>query len=176
MVMNKYERLVEKIDQQEAIVEQKDNLAEQLSQVTASVEVISDAVKNLSSVVEDIENVTRSATAVAIKIDTSVELITRAIQDSKDIVVQHKLDDATIKQLENRYNDYLKAESELLNKHHQAIRGLLNQNIVECKKVVSDGDGIYLGRKTFMWLFFGYMVFFGIILVEIVCLVAKWVE
>ena len=93
---NKFKDLVEEINKQEEIAEQKDNLAEQLSQVTTDVETVKDVVDKLQKAIEDLQEIVKAVTAAGKSTDNAVTAIVKAILDSRKVVFTNKLDDETI--------------------------------------------------------------------------------
>lgn len=171
---NKYENLVEEINMQEEIVEKKDNIAEQLNQVTRDVETMKGIVTQLVQVKNDLQKIVNAVIAAGKSTDNSVTAITQAILDSRKVVFTNKLDDETIAQLQTKYGEYSKKEDEMLKQHFKKIGDALDQNEKRCYEIISKGDGVYFGRKTFIRLYIVFCVCFGIIVTEIVYGVVKW--
>ena len=165
---NKYENLVEEINKKEEIAEQKDNLTEQLSQVTKNVNDVKEIVDQLVKAVKDLKDLIPAITAASKSTDNAVNAITQAILDSRKVVVTNKLDDESIGQLKTKYDKYLQDEAELFKTHSNNIGTMLDQNKDKCYEIINRGDGVYLGRKTFMRLYIVFCTCFGIILLEIV--------
>ena len=164
---NKYANLVEEINKQEEIAEQKNNLTEQLAQATANVSTAREAASDLLEAAKAAKEAAKICNAAALITDNSVTAITDAILDARKVEIKHRLDDETVKQLDERYAAFLKNEKELLDNHMTALQQGLDRHKNHCYGIINHGDGVYLGRKTFKWLFFSYAVFFGIILLEI---------
>lgn len=171
---NKYENLVENINMQEEIAEQKDNLAEQLSQVTTDVETMKGIVNQLVQAKDDLQKIVTAVIAASKSTDNSVNAIVKAILDSRKVVFTNKLDDETITQLQTKYSDYSEKEEGMLKQHRKKICDALDQNEKRCYEIISKGDGVYFGRKTFIRLYIVFCVCFGIIVTEIVYGVVKW--
>ena len=151
MSRNKYDDLVEEINRKEEIAEQKDNLAEQLSQVT-----------------ENLKKIVVAVTAASKTTDNAVTAITNAILDSREVVITNKLDDESVRQLQNKYETYSQQEAKLYEKHRINISQMLERNKDRCYEIINQGDGVYFGRKTFMRLYIAFCTFFGIVLLEVV--------
>lgn len=165
---NKYSKLVEDIDKQEEIAEQKDNLAEQLSLVTDNVNEVKYILNTLVKVIGDMHDITKAVTAASKSADNAANTITQAIIDSRKVVITSKLDDKTVRQLQSKYFELSQKEAELFKKHHDSIAKMLEQNKDRCYEIINEGDGVYFGRKTFFRLYFTFCICFGIILLEIV--------
>ncbi|SRR5574344_1986395 len=170
---NKYDNLVENINMQEEIAEQKDNLAEQLSQVTTDVETMKGIVNQLVQAKDDLQKIVTAVIAASKSTDNSVNAIVKAILDSRKVVFTNKLDDETITQLQAKYSDYSEKEEGMLNQHRKKIGDALDQNEKRCYEIISKGDGVYFGRKTFIRLCTVFFISFGIIIAEIVLGVLK---
>ena len=171
---NKYSNLVEEINKKEEIVEQKDNLAEQLSQVTKNVSDVKEIVDKLVAVIDDLKKIVLAVTAASKSTDNAVTAITNAILDSRNVVITNKLDDESVKQLQTKYETYYQEEEKLYNKHRIDIGEMLEQNRDRCYEIINHGDGVYFGRKTFMRLYIAFCTFFGIVLLEIVFGVVRY--
>lgn len=171
---NKYENLVEEINKKEEIAEQKDNLAEQLSQVSTDVETMKGIVNQLVQAKDDLQKIVTAVIAASKSTDNAVNAIVQAILDSRKVVFTNKLDDETITQLQTKYFEYSKTEEGLFKKHSEALGTMLDQNKDKCYDIINSGDGVYLGRKTFIRLYIVFCVCFGIIVTEIVYGVVKW--
>lgn len=171
---NKYENLVEQINKQEEIAEQKDNLAEQLNKVTKTVKDLKEIVDKLATAIEDLKKIVLAVTAASKSTDNAVTAITNAILDSRNVVITNKLDDESVRQLKSRYNDYYQQEEKLYDKHRIDISHMLERNKDRCYEIINRGDGVYFGRKTFMRLYIVFCICFGIVLVEVVYGLVKW--
>lgn len=171
---NKYENLVEEINKKEEIAEQKDNLAEQLSQVKEDVEMMKGIVNQLIQAKDDLQKIVLAVTAASKSTDNAVTAIVQAILDSRKVVFTNKLDDETITQLQNKYIEYSQTEEGLFKKHRDALGTMLDQNKDKCYDIINSGNGVYLGRKTFIRLYIVFCACFGIIFTEIVYGVVKW--
>ena len=165
---NKYSSLVEKINKKEEIAEQKDNLAEQLSQVTRNVNDVKEIVDKLATAIEDLKKIVLAITAASKSTDNAVTAITNAILDAQKVVITNKLDDESVRQLQNKYEKYLQQEEKLYDKHRINISDMLERNKDRCYEIINRGDGVYFGRKTFMRLYIAFCTFFGIVLVEVI--------
>lgn len=170
---NKYENLVEQINMQEEIVEKKENVTEQLNQVTQDVETMKGIVTQLVQAKDDLLKIANAVTAAGKSTDNSVTAITQAILDSRKVVFTNKLDDESITQLQIKYGEYSKKEDEMLKQHFKKIGDALDQNEKRCYEIISKGDGVYFGRKTFIRLCTVFFISFGIIIAEIVLGVLK---
>ena len=168
MSRNKYDNLVEEINRKEEIAEQKDNLAEQLSQVTKNVNDVKEIVDKLVTAIEDLKKIVVAVTAASKSTDNAVTAITNAILDSREVVITNKLDDESVRQLQNKYETYSQQEAKLYEKHRVNISEMLERNKDRCYEIINRGDGVYFGRKTFMRLYIAFCTFFGIVLLEIV--------
>ena len=164
---NKYSSLVEEINKKEEIAEQKDNLAEQLSQVSTDVETMKGIVNQLIQAKDDLQKIVAAVIAAGKSTDNAVTAIVQAILDSRKVVFTNKLDDETIKQLQNKYSDYSEKEDEMLKQHRKKIGDALDQNEKKCYEIINNADGVYFGRKTFTRLYIAFCTCFGIILLEI---------
>ena len=171
---NKYDNLVENINMQEEIAEQKDNLAEQLSQVTTDVETMKGIVNQLVQAKDDLQKIVTAVIAASKSTDNAVTAIVQAILDSRKVVFTNKLDDETITQLQTKYSDYSEKEEGMLKQHRKKIGDALDQNEKRCYEIINNADGVYFGRKTFIRLFIVFCVCFGIIVIEIVYGIVKW--
>ena len=167
MSRNKYDNLVEEINRKEEIAEQKDNLAEQLSQVTKNVNDVKEIVDKLVTAIEDLKKIVVAVSAASKSTDNAVTAITNAILDSREVVITNKLDDESVRQLQNKYETYSQQEEKLYEKHRVNISEMLERNKDRCYEIINRGDGVYFGRKTFMRLYIVFCTFFGIILLEI---------
>ena len=170
---NKYENLVENINMQEEIVEKKDNIAEQLNQVTQDVETMKVIVNQLVQAKDDLQKIVTAVIAASKSTDNAVNAIVQAILDSRKVVFTNKLDDETITQLQTKYSDYSEKEEGMLKQHRKKIVDALDNNEKRCYEIISKGDGVYFGRKTFMRLCIVFFFCFGIIIAEIVLGVLK---
>ena len=165
---NKYKNLVEEINKKEEIAEQKDNLAEQLSQVKEDVETMKGIVNQLVQAKDDLQKIVAAVIAAGKSTDNAVTAIVQAILDTRKVVFTNKLDDETITQLQDKYSDYSEKEEGMLKQHFKKIGDALDQNEKRCYEIISKGDGVYFGRKTFIRLCTVFFISFGIIIAEIV--------
>ena len=164
---NKYENLVEEINKKEEIAEKKDNLAEQLSQVTKDMETMKGIVNQLVQAKDDLQKIVTAVIAASKSTDNVVTAIVQAILDSRKVVFTNKLDDASITQLKQRYSDFAEKEEGMLKEHRRKMGEKLDAIEKRCYDIISIGDGVYLGRKTFIRLCIAFFICFGIIVMEI---------
>lgn len=165
---NKYSNLVEEINKKEEIAEQKDNLAEQLSQVTKNVNDVKEIVDKLIAAIEDLKKIVVAVKAAAQSTDNAVTAIKNAVRNSQNVVITNKLDDESVKQLKTKYDTYYQQEETLFKKHGIDISQMLEWNKDRCYEIITHGDGVYFGSKTFMRLCIAFCIFFGIVLVEVI--------
>ena len=121
-------RPVEEINRKEEIAEQKDNLAEQLSQVTKNVNDVKEIVDKLVTAIEDLKKIVVAVTAASKSTDNAVTAITNAILDSREVVITNKLDDESVRQLQNKYETYSQQEEKLYEKHRVNISEMLERD------------------------------------------------
>lgn len=164
---NKYDSLVEEINKKEEIAEQKENLTEQLGQVTKSVNDVKSIVGKLETAIGDLKEITKAITAASQSTDNAVNAITQAILNSREVVVTNKLDDESVQQLQDKYDEYSRQEERIYENHRYDIAQMLERNKDRCYEIINQGDGVYFGRKTFIRLYIVFCTFFGIILLEI---------
>ena len=131
-------------------------------------------VNQLIQAKDDLQKIVAAVIAAGKSTDNAVTAIVQAILDSRKVVFTNKLDDETIKQLQNKYSDYSEKEDEMLKQHRKKIGDALDQNEKKCYEIINNADGVYFGRKTFIRLYIAFCTCFGIILLEIAYGIMKW--
>ena len=124
--------------------------------------------------IEDLKKIVLAVTAASKSTDNAVTAITNAILDSREVVITNKLDDESVRQLQNKYETLSQQEEKLYEKHRVNISEMLERNKDRCYEIINHGDGVYFGRKTFMRLYIVFCTCSGIILLEVVYVLLMW--
>lgn len=146
-----YSNLVEEIDKQEEVKEQKANLDNEL-------QLLKQAISNLHDSIQKVEKVRKDGTdmVIAMKVatdsmDMAVFAFCRAVTRAEATVLKVEMTDECLTTIQSAREKLIKAEITLLASHRkQLIQEIHNQN-EEMQSFIKSGKGVYLSSKVFWW-------------------------
>ena len=127
-----------------------------------------ETVGRLETTIDDLKKIVVAVTAASKSTDNAVTAITNAILDSQKVVITNKLDEESVRQLQNKYENI---HSKRLNYMRNTVLTLLrclNGTKTGIMRLSTGGDGVYFWGKLLMRLYIAFCTFFGIILLEII--------
>ena len=146
-----YSNLVEEIDKQEEVKEQKANLDNEL-------QLLKQAISNLHDSIQKVEKVRKDGTdmVIAMKVatdsmDMAVFAFCRAVTRAEATVLKVEMTDECQNAIKSAREKLIQAEITLLASHRkQLIQEIHNQN-EEMQSFIKSGKGVYLPPKVFCW-------------------------
>lgn len=144
---NKYDSLVEEINKQEEVKEQKANL-----------QLLKQAISDLHDNVLKVEKASKNGTdmvkalnAAKDSMNTAVSAFCRTVTRAESTVLKVEMTDECQNAIKSAREELIKAETTLLANHRRMmLQQIRNQN-EEMQSFIKSGKGVYLPPKVFWW-------------------------
>ena len=149
--MSKYSNLVEEIDKQEEVKEQKANLDNEL-------QLLKQAISNLHDSIQKVEKARKDGTDMVIamktatdSMDMAVFAFCRAVTRAEATVLKVEMTDECLTTIQSAREKLIQAETDLLASHRRLqLQEFRNQN-EEIKSFIKSCQGVFLSPKVFWW-------------------------
>ena len=149
--MSKYSNLVEEIDKQEEVKEQKANLDNEIRLLKQAMSDLRDCVQKVEKASKDGTDMIKALNAAKDSMDTAVSAFCRAVTRAESTVLKVEMTDECQNAIKSAREELIKAEITLLASHRkQLIQEIHNQN-EEMQSFIKSGKGVYLSSKVFWW-------------------------
>lgn len=149
--MSKYSNLVEEIDKQEEVKEQKANLDNEIRHLKQAMSDLRDCVQKVEKASKDGTDMIKALNAAKDSMDTAVSAFCRAVTRAESTVLKVEMTDECQNAIKSAREELIKAEITLLASHRkQLIQEIHNQN-EEMQSFIKSGKGVYLSSKVFWW-------------------------
>ena len=144
---NKYDSLVEEINKQEEIKEQKANLDNEL-------QLLKQAISDLHDNVLKVEKASKNGTDMVKALNAakdSMNTFCRAVTRAESTVLKVEMTEECLNTIKSARKELIKAETTLLANHRRMLlQEYRNQN-EELLSLIKSGKGVYLAPKIFWW-------------------------
>ena len=148
---NKYDSLVEEINKQEEVKEQKANLDNDIQLLKQAMNDLHDNVQKVEKAAKDGTDMVKVLNAAKDSMDTAVSAFCRAVTRAESTVLKVEMTDECLNTIKSARKELIKAEIALLASHRkQLIQEIHNQN-EEMQSFIKSGKGVYLSSKVFWW-------------------------
>ena len=148
---NKYNNLVEEIDKQEEVKEQKVNLDNELQLLKQAISDLHDNVQKVEKAAKDGTDMVNALNAAKDSMDTAVSAFCRAVTRAESTVLKVEMTDECLNTIKSARTELIKAETTLLANHRRKLlQEYRNQN-EEMQSFIKSGKGVYLSPKVFWW-------------------------
>ena len=149
--MSKYSNLVEEIDKQEEVKEQKANLDNELQLLKQAISNLHDSIQKVEKASKDGTDMVKALNAVKDSMKTAVSAFCRAVTRAETTVLKVEMTDECQNAIKSAREELIKAETTLLANHKkQLMQEIRNQN-EEMRSFIKSGKGVYLSSKVFWW-------------------------
>ena len=146
-----YSNLVEEIDKQEEVKEQKANLDNELQLLKQAISNLHDSIQKVEKVRKDGTDMVIAMKAATDSMDMAVSAFCRAVTRAESTVLKVEMTDECLTTIQSAREKLIKAEITLLASHRkQLIQEIHNQN-EEMQSFIKSGKGVYLSSKVFWW-------------------------
>ncbi len=146
-----YSNLVEEIDKQEEVKEQKANLDNELQLLKQAISNLHDSIQKVEKVRKDGTDMVIAMKAATDSMDMAVFAFCRAVTRAEATVLKVEMTDECLTTIQSAREKLIKAEITLLANHRkQLIQEIHNQN-EEMQSFIKSGKGVYLSSKVFWW-------------------------
>lgn len=148
---NKYDSLVEEINKQEEVKEQKANLDNELQLLKQAISDLHDNVLKVEKASKNGTDMVKALNAAKDSMDTAVSAFCRAVTRAESTVLKVEMTDECLNTIKSAREELIKAEIALLANHRRMLlQEYRNQN-EELLSLIKSGKGVYLSPKVFWW-------------------------
>lgn len=148
---NKYDSLVEEINKQEEVKEQKANLDNELQLLKQAISDLHDNVQKVEKAAKDGTDMVKALNAAKDSMNTAVSAFCRAVTRAESTVLKVEMTDECQNAIKSAREELIKAETTLLANHRRMmLQQIRNQN-EEMQSFIKSGKGVYLPPKVFCW-------------------------
>ena len=148
---NKYDSLVEEINKQEEVKEQKANLDNELQLLKQAISDLHDNVQKVEKAAKDGTDMVKALNAAKDSMNTAVSAFCRAVTRAESTVLKIEMTDECQNAIKSAREELIKAETTLLANHRRMmLQQIRNQN-EEMQSFIKSGKGVYLPPKVFCW-------------------------
>lgn len=148
---NKYDSLVEEINKQEEVKEQKANLDNDIQLLKQAMSDLHDNVQKVEKAAKDGTDMVKALNAAKDSMDTAVSAFCRAVTRAESTVLKVEMTDECLNTIKSARTELIKAETTLLANHRRMLlQEYRNQN-EELLSLIKSGKGVYLSPKVFWW-------------------------
>lgn len=148
---NKYDSLVEEINKQEEVKEQKANLDNELQLLKQAISDLHDNVQKVEKAAKDGTDMVKALNAAKDSMNTAVSASCRAVTRAESTVLKVEMTDECQNAIKSAREELIKAETTLLANHRRMmLQQIRNQN-EEMQSFIKSGKGVYLPPKVFCW-------------------------
>ena len=148
---NKYNSLVEEINKQEEVKEQKANLDNELQLLKQAISDLHDSIQKVEKAAKDGTDMVKALNAAKDSMDTAVSTFCRAVTRAESTVLKVEMTDECLNTIKSSREELIKAEIALLANHRRMLlQEYRNQN-EELLSLIKSGKGVYLSPNVFWW-------------------------
>ena len=148
---NKYDSLVEEINKQEEVKEQKANLDNELQFLKQAISDLHDNILKVEKASKDGTDMVKALNAAKDSMNTAVSAFCRAVTRAESTVLKVEMTDECQNAIKSAREELIKAETTLLANHRRMmLQQIRNQN-EEMQSFIKSGKGVYLPPKVFCW-------------------------
>ena len=148
---NKYYSLVEEINKQEEIKEQKANLDNDIQLLKQAMSDLHDNVQKVEKAAKDGTDMVKALNAAKDSMNTAVSAFCRAVTRAESTVLKVEMTDECLTTIQSAREQLIQAETELLASHRRLqLQEFRNQN-EEIMSFIKSCQGVFLSPKVFWW-------------------------
>ena len=148
---NKYENLVEEINKQEEVKEQKANLDNELQLLKLAIRDLHDSILKVEKARKDGTDMVIAMNSAKDSMDTAVSAFCRAVTRAESTVLKVEITDECQNAIKSAREELIKTETTLLVNHSMMmLQEIRNQN-EEMKSFIKSSKGVFLPSKVFWW-------------------------
>ncbi|MDY4160988.1 MAG: hypothetical protein SOX94_05725 [Prevotella sp.] len=148
---NKYDNLVEEINKQEEIKEQKANLDNELQVLKRAISDLHDSILKVEKAREDGTDMVKALNAATDSMDMAVFAFCRAVIRAESTVLKVEMTDECKSEIITARERLIEAETVLLANHRSAMLQQIRSQDEELRSFIKSAQGVYLSPKVFWW-------------------------
>lgn len=149
---NKYDNLVEEINKQEEVKEEKNTLGVELRLLKQAVSNLQDAVKKVEQADKDGMDMVKALNTATDSMDMAVFAFCRAVTRAESTVLKVEMTDECKNEIITAREGLIKAETILLSNHRKMMLQQLQCQNEELHSFIKSAQGVCLSPKVFWWL------------------------
>ena len=148
---SKYSNLVEEIDKQEEVKEQKANLDNELQHLRQAISDLHDSIQKVEKARKDGTDMVIAMKAATDSMDMAVFAFCRAVTRAEATVLKVEMTDECLTTIQSAREKLIQAETDLLASHRRLqLQEFRNQN-EEIMSFIKSYQGVFLSPKVFWW-------------------------
>ena len=149
--MSKYRNLVEEIDKQEEVKEQKANLDNELQLLKQAISNLHDSIQKVEKARKDGADMVIAMKAATDSMDMAVFAFCRAVTRAEATVLKVEMTDECLTAIQSAREKLIQSETDLLASHRRLqLQEFHNQN-EEIMSFIKSCQGVFLSPKVFWW-------------------------
>ena len=149
--MSKYSNLVEEIDKQEEVKEQKANLDNELQLLKQAISNLHDSIQKVEKARKDGTDMVIAMKAATDSMDMAVFAFCRAVTRAEATVLKVEMTDECQNAIKSAREKLIQAETDLLASHRRLqLQEFRNQN-EEITSFIKSCQRVFLSPKVFWW-------------------------
>ena len=148
---NKYDNLVEEINKQEEIKEEKITLGDELLLLQEAISNLQDSVRKVEQADKDGTDMVKALNAATDSMDTAVHAFCRAVTRAESTVLKVEMTDECKSDIISAREELIKAETTLLSSHRSMLLLQLRSQYEELRSFIKSAQGVFLSPKVFWW-------------------------
>lgn len=148
---NKYDNLVEEINKQEEVKEEKNTLGDELRLLKQAVSNLQDCVSKVEQADKDGMDMVKALNAATDSMDMAVFAFCRAVTRAESTVLKVEMTDDCKKEIISAREKLIETEIALLTNHRSAMLQHIRSQDEELRSFIKSAQGVYLSPKVFWW-------------------------
>lgn len=148
---NKYDNLVEEINKQEEIKEQKANLDNELQVLKRAISDLHDSILKVEKAREDGTDMVKALNAATDSMDTAVFAFCRAVTRAEGTVLKVEMTDECKKEIISAREKLIETEKAILTWHRTTMLQQIRSQNEEMQSFIKSAQGVYLSPRVFWW-------------------------
>ena len=148
---NKYDNLVEEINKQEEIKEEKITLGDELLLLQEAISNLQDSVRKVEQADKDGTDMVKALNAATDSMDMAVFAFCRAVTRAESTVLKVEMTDECINAIKSAREELIKAETALLSCHRTMLLQQIQSQHEELRSFIKSAQGVFLSPKVFWW-------------------------
>ena len=149
--MSKYSNLVEEINKQEEVKEQKANLDKELQLLKQAISDLHDSIQKVEKARKDGTDMVIAMKAATDSMDMAVFAFCRAVTRAEATVLKVEMTDECQNAIKSAREKLIQAETDLLASHRRSQLQEFRNHNEEIKSFIKSCQGVFLSPKVFWW-------------------------
>lgn len=148
---NKYDNLVEEINKQEEIKEEKNTLGDEPRLLQKAISNLQDSVKKVEQADKDGTDMVKALNAATDSMDMAVFAFCRAVTRTESTVLKVEMTDECKSDITSAREELINAETALLSSHRSMLLQQIRSQYEELRSFIKSAQGVFLSPKVFWW-------------------------